>query len=403
MNDADVTVTEQFLQKIQNSLQDDTFVRLLFTMSSAATDAPRKILGRLINLRGKPHLMLTFRYDTKDAIRNVPVPEAMAAIRHHLPATSSVLLGTTVRDWQLVLAEGQEPRLASHKASAPGQLPRTHDRPKQSWLDDSARPWLEGLGILDDRGRVRSAMADKHQQIERYLEVLSHLITDCGWNVAASGTGAAPLHVADMGCGKGHLTFAAWHLFRRMGGRTAQVLGVDVRPDLMEKANGLARKIEATGLSFEAGTIAEKKFERLDILVALHACNTATDDAIRRGIELGTQLILTAPCCHQEIRPQLGKPEPLAAVLEHGIMAERMAEWVTDGLRTLHLEWAGYRTKLIEFVASEHTPKNLLLAAVKHDKPFADPARRERIQALKRFFGINGHALDPLLERSGEA
>jgi hypothetical protein len=202
-----------------------------------------------------------------------------------------------------------------------------------------------------------------------------------------------------MGCGKGHLTFAAWHLFRRMGGRTAQVLGIEVRPELMEQANGLARRLEAERLSFEAGAIADKAFERLDVLVALHACNTATDDAIRRGIELGAPLILTAPCCHQEIRPQLGKPEPLAAVLEHGIMAERMAEWVTDGLRTLFLEWAGYRTKLIEFVASEHTPKNLLVAAVKRDKPFADAARRERIVAFKRFFQVEHHALDSLLER----
>ena len=106
----------------------------------------------------------------------------------------------------------------------------------------------------------------------------------------------------------------------------------------------------------------------MDALIALHACDTATDDAIRRGIELGAKPIVVAPCCHKELRPQFGKPEPLAPVLRHGVMEERMAEWLTDGLRALFLEWAGYRTKVVEFISSEHTPKNLMIAAVRHDE-----------------------------------
>jgi hypothetical protein len=135
----------------------------------------------------------------------------------------------------------------------------------------------------------------------------------------------------------------------------------------------------------------------VDALIALHACNTATDDAIRRGIELGAQLIVVAPCCHKEIRPQLGKPEPFTAVLRHGIMAERLAEWATDGLRALFLEWAGYRTKLMEFVGGEHTPKNLMIAAVREGEAFRDEAVRRRIVDLKAFLGIEHHALDVLL------
>jgi hypothetical protein len=135
----------------------------------------------------------------------------------------------------------------------------------------------------------------------------------------------------------------------------------------------------------------------VDALIALHACNIATDDAIRRGIELGAKLIVVAPCCHKEIRPQLGKPKPLAPVLEHGIMAERMSEWVTDGLRALFLEWAGYRTKIMEFVASEHTPKNLMLAAIRESEPFSSESARKKIVELKDFFSIERHALDSLL------
>jgi hypothetical protein len=206
-----------------------------------------------------------------------------------------------------------------------------------------------------------------------------------------------------MGCGKGYLTFGTWHLFRRVWQRPVRVIGVEARADLVATTNKLAKQIKADGLEFISGTIESAKLLRVDALIALHACDTATDDAIRRGIELGAKLIVVAPCCHKELRPQFGKPEPLATVLRHGVMEERMAEWVTDGLRALFLEWAGYRTKVFEFVASEHTPKNLMIAAARHTAPFTDTVARERIEGLKNFFGVQHHALDSLLKRRAEA
>jgi hypothetical protein len=181
------------------------------------------------------------------------------------------------------------------------------------------------------------------------------------------------------------------------------VIGVETRADLVATTNKLAQQIKAGGLEFVRGTIDSAQLPRVDALIALHACNTATDDAIRRGIELGAKLIVVAPCCHKEIRPQLGKPDPLASVLRHGLMEERMAEWTTDGLRALFLEWAGYRTKIMEFVASEHTPKNLMIAAVRERESFANVAVRKQIEDLKSFFAIERHALDPLLTRTQTA
>jgi hypothetical protein len=196
-----------------------------------------------------------------------------------------------------------------------------------------------------------------------------------------------------MGCGKGHLTFGAWHLLHRVWGKPVRVIGVEQRPALVTAANELARHIGATGLEFVAGTIDSVQLPPLDGLIALHACDTATDDAIRRGIVLGAKLIVVAPCCHQQVRPELGKPAPLAPILEHGLMAERMAEWVTDGLRALYLEAAGYRTKVIEFVASEHTPKNLMLAGIRTE---AGRGNWEQIRQVKQFFGLRHHPLDDL-------
>jgi SAM-dependent methyltransferase len=264
-------------------------------------------------------------------------------------------------------------------------------------LDASARDWLQGLAVLDSSGKVRASMAAKHRQIERYLELFSHLATECGWTEAA-----APLPpeftLVDMGCGKGYLTFGMWHLLRRQWQKPACVLGVEARPELVEAAQKLARQLGAQGLDFVAGTIDAVELPRIDALVALHACNTATDDALARGIARQARLIIVAPCCHRELRPQLGRPEPLAPLLRHGIMAERLAEWLTDGLRALQLEGAGYRTKVFEFVPSEHTPKNLMIAGIKNDAPASAAEARAHIERLKSFFGIQHHALDTLLD-----
>lgn len=390
----DPEAIEKFARETAASLAAGTFVRLVLSAPVNAPADPVKILGRAVVLRGASQLSLTLRHPTNDVTKNLPVAECEAWLRGQLGAHyHSALLGTTQLDWQFISNADGQARLISHKATTKKAPIRVHDQAKSTLLDASAADWLRGLEVLDRDGKLRASMADKHRQIAHYLEILSHLAKECGWPAA----GASPLQIADMGCGKGYLTFGAWHYFQRSCKIPVRVLGVETRADLVAKTNQLARQIRAEGLEFIAGTIESAKLPPVDALMALHACNTATDDAIRRGIELGAKLIVVAPCCHKELRPQLGKPEPFAAVLQHGVMQERMAEWTTDGLRALFLEWAGYRTKVMEFVAGEHTPKNLMIAALREREPFADEAARRRIIALKEFFGIKHHALDVLL------
>lgn len=409
---------EQICAKFAASLTTGTFARLVLSAPVAKGDAPEKILGRFIMLKGVPHLSLTLRYATRDVIQNLPVASGPTWLReklgHHF---RSALLCTTARDWQFISNEAGEARLIDHQPSAKKTPSREHDQKHAGILDASARDWLEGLGLLDRDGKLRVSMADKHRQINHYLEILSHLAKECGWIGAPdSGTASSEtetetnascqrpvLQLADMGCGKGYLTFGAWHLFRRVWQQSVRVIGVETRADLVATTNRLGKQIQADGLEFVAGAIGSAKLPPVDALIALHACNTATDDAIRRGIELRAKLIIVAPCCHKELRPQLGKPEPFASVLRHGLMEERMAEWVTDGLRALFLEWAGYRTKVMEFVAGEHTPKNLMIAAIREREPFTDEAARTRIAELKKFFGIERHALDVLLSSAAKS
>jgi SAM-dependent methyltransferase len=393
-----VEPTESFIHKTVASLADGSFVRLNL---SAPVDAivPQKIFGRAVKLRGTLYLSLTLRYPTRDETRNLSQAEVSDWLRGQLgKAFHSALLGTTTRDWQFILKESRVARLVDHKPAKKVVPQREHDQKRTGLLDARADDWLIGLGVMNREGKVRASMADKYRQINHYLEIISHLARECGWSEAPSQRSA--LHFADMGCGKGYLTFGLWHLFARVWKQPVRVTGVESRADLVATTNRLAQQIHAEGLEFVRGEIASAKLDAVDALIALHACNTATDDAIRRGIELGAKLIVVAPCCHQEVRPQLGRPEPFAAVLQHGLMAERMAEWATDGLRALFLEWAGYRTKVMEFIGSEHTPKNLMIAAVREREAFADDAARERIVALKKFMGIKRHALDALLTQA---
>ena len=395
-----MTALSDFLARLSASLDDDSFVRLSLTSPTERAEPLQRILGKLAEVKGVRCVSFTLREERRDTQKNLPFPEAMRFVKEQLSGSfCAAMCATTNADWQLQDLDGDGGKLIRHKASTNVAPKRAHDDEKPTFLGAKAQPWLQALALVDENGRPRSKLADKLAQIDRYTEILSHLADDCGWRNAAAD--AAPLRIVDVGCGKGHLTFAAWHLAKNVLARNVEAIGVEVRPDLVEKANELARSANCDGLSFVRGDIDSTPLPKVDALIALHACNTATDHAIRRGVELGAQLIVVAPCCHQQVRPQLAAPEPIAFALRHGLFAERMAAGATDALRTLVLEWAGYTTKAVEFVSSEHTGKNLMLAAVR-GKPLSDAERQERrarVDAFRAYFSIEKSALDALLEK----
>ncbi len=377
---------------LKRSLTEGRFVRV--TLSATKDHSlPERIIGRLVELKEGTHLSCTLRRSNKDETKNIPLATAATWLRDRVGHEfRSALLQTTSRDWQLHANPKGLWKLVAHKATTSQAPDRTHNTASQYLLAASAADWLAGLGVVDTDGRVRERMGDKHRQIQRYTEILNHLVRDLDWQQ----DNAAPV-IADMGSGKAYLTFAVWQLLRRQMGIKARIIGVEERPELVQTCTALASKIKADGLEFRAGDIASADLPAIDGLIALHACNTATDAAILRGIDSGARLIVVAPCCHKEVRPQLGSPVALAPVLAHGLFKERFAEWVTDGLRTLFLEWAGYKVRVIEFVDAGHTPKNLMLAAVRVAEPFSQKEVWEQIVSLKTFAGVGHHALDELL------
>ena len=213
-----------------------------------------------------------------------------------------------------------------------------------------------------------------------------------------------------MGSGKGYLTFALYDYLSKSsrpyegGGSRSdapesalQITGIELSPDLVALCNDIARACGFDGLNFIEGTIADSELHDANILIALHACDTATDDALYKGITANAEIIVAAPCCHKEIKKQMKPPELLAGILKHPVMLERTAETVTDGLRSMLLESKGYKTKMFEFVATAHTPKNNLLVATKQDNPKNREKINKQIDDIRTEFNIDHQKLADLL------
>jgi SAM-dependent methyltransferase len=195
----------------------------------------------------------------------------------------------------------------------------------------------------------------------------------------------------DVGCGSGALTFATWEYLRHSGFGAAEVVGVELRPALAEKAERIARQLGCEGLSFVAGEASAVELGAVDGVVALHACDTATDEALARGVLGGARWLLVAPCCHRELRPQLTGPPALAPALRHGILRTREAEIATDALRAAVLEARGFEARVFEFVSSEHTDKNLMIAATRRGEP--QPGASDAVRELARHYGVTRQRL----------
>ena len=383
----------RFLAKLDASLRAGAFVKLTLSEYRGAETGLRNLYGRPVELRDGPHLSLVWRYATRDVTKNVPLGEAVATLGKLLGAEfGRAHLFTTTGDWQLQCDAGGEGRLkASRPVFAVAPVPE-HDQKKRPARAVEHAPFLRALGVTSATGEARPGMADKLRQIQRFVEILGHLVDDSPLRERRA------LRVLDMGAGKGYLTFATAAFFRDRGVE-ADVTGVEARAELVELTNRVARETGFARLHFERGAIGDfaGKNGAADLLIALHACDTATDDALHHGIRAGASLILAAPCCHREIREQLTPPPVLREVLRHGILAEREAELVTDGIRALLLEIHGYKASVFEFISSEHTGKNLMIAAHQRAQPHDPAPLRERLRELLAFYGLREQRLARLL------
>lgn len=280
----------------------------------------------------------------------------------------------------------------SKTLSVASELNLSHDRKKNRLLDSQSTHW-HLLGMTDNNGQVLASMQHKFRQINKYVEILDGLLSP--W------LNEGRVRVVDMGAGKGYLTFALYEHLRHNTKLQIEVTGVELRPELVAKTNAIAQSAGLSGLSFVEGSISNFPLHDVDVLIALHACDTATDDAIAAGIAAGARLIVCAPCCHKQVRKEMKASAAQLPMLQYGILFERQAEILTDTLRALIMEKHGYKTHIQEFIEAEHTPKNVLLSGFRLDNPPPADEAEQKIERLKKDFGIRQHFLEIALDQRG--
>ncbi|HEY3899784.1 MAG TPA: SAM-dependent methyltransferase [Chthoniobacter sp.] len=388
----------RFLQKLEAAWHARALVKFTLSQPHGAERDLKNLYGRAVELREGRRLSLNWRYSTRDVTKNLPIEEALAFLGRTLGEEwKRAHLFTTTGDWQLRCEpNGSGTLKASRPAFAVVPAPE-HDREKATPLTVAESGWLRSLGVTNAASEARPGMAPKLRQIQRFVELLGHLIGDSPLRNDARSDSDAPIRVIDMGAGKGYLTFAIAEFFRQRAIK-AEVTGVEARADLVELTNRVAREHGFSELNFVPGRIGEFiPPHPPDVLIALHACDTATDDALAQGVHANAALIVAAPCCHKEVRSRMQAPPVLREILRHGILAERQAEILTDGLRALLLEMHGYRASVFEFISPEETSKNLMLAAVRRAQPVDAALLREQWRALMEFHGLGEQRLAVLL------
>ncbi len=383
---------EKFIAEFAKSLAEETFVKMTLGNYKGTDEHLQKLLIRVIETRKGKRLFFLYKYDTRDTAKNYDFAEGAKILRRVLGFEFfSGHLFTTENDFQLDIGKKGKSRLNVAKATFKVKPKLDHDREKKIQVNQNAF-YLKALGITTDTGEIRDKQQDKWRQINKFVETLANLFDK------SELKDRKDLQIVDMGSGKGYLTFAAYDFFKNIRDIDVKITGVDGKSDLIGLCNDIAESSEFENLKFVHGWINDFEVENVDILIALHACNTATDDAIFKGISAEADLIVVAPCCHQEIRPQISPPEMFSNVLKHGIMLEREAELITDGLRSLLLEKSGYSTRIFEFIATEHTPKNNMIVGTKQSKNADTEQFDEQINSIKDFYGIKEQRLEKLLE-----
>ncbi len=387
----DPALTE-FIDLFRQAFTAGALVRLLLSKYQGQDAELQRVHIRPVQLKNELLLSFLSENRTFDSTKNYTLADACTLLTAWIGRDFyNALLETQSQEVQLGISKKGKVLLNKRKIAQPkAPAVLAHNKEKHRFVEQS-RPYLQALGITDAQGQLIPSMSKKWKQINKFIEVLSKAISQTGLAQQQA------LHVADFGSGKAYLTFAVFDYLTSTLGLKAQVTGVELRQPLVDLCNKTARLLALDGLQFEQGDVKHFKARGINVMIALHACDTATDYAIHMGIRTGAEIIMCSPCCHKELRPQLLSPPVLSPLLVHGIHAGQQAEMLTDGLRALLLEAHGYDTQVFEFISLEHTSKNKMILAQKRKKPKDNQAVLTQIAELKAFYGIKQHCLETLL------
>ena len=438
---------QKFINKLESSLKDGSFVKLTLSKPVGTRQATsvqvqqatsvqelkdiRNVYVKPIILRNEKMYSFTYRYERRDETKNYDAQQSLEVITNLI---SEIFLNATLftltEDVTLLISKKGKATVMTKAVKEQREQNMEHDKVKNRLINPE-NPWWFKLGLTTREGKVTADMQHKFKQICKYVEIVDGVMK----NVKFDGK----IRIADMGAGKGYLTFALYEYLTQKCKYDIAMEGVEIRPDLVMKINEIIKESEMKDFRFVESSIEayacqqtsdnrqrstvnrqqttvnsqqstdnfsdfqifrfsdSKRFsDSIDVLIALHACNTATDDAIIKGIESGAKLIICAPCCHKQIRQEMEKSKVVDAITRYGIFMERQAVMITDTIRALIMEYFGYKTQVMEFIEMEHTPKNVLLVGRKANEPDKEEKAKilNEIKSLKERYGIEKHYLE---------
>ena len=402
---------QNFINKLQSSLKEGSFVKLTLSKPSAISRQQSADLNNVyvkpIILKNEKMYSFTYRYERRDETKNYDAEQTLEMITELLSGIFlNASLFTLTEDVTLLVSKKGKATVMCKAVKEQREQNVQHDKVKNR-LINTDNPWWFKLGLTTREGKVTADMQHKFKQICKYVEIVDGVMK----NVKFDGK----IRIADMGAGKGYLTFALYEYLTQRCKYDIMMEGVEIRPDLVVKINEIIKEsnlkdfrfVESSIDSYQLSAISCQSTDngqqsesivsvnsQLDVLIALHACNTATDDAIIKGIKSGAKLIICAPCCHKQIRQEMEKSKIVDPITRYGIFLERQAVMITDAIRALIMEYYGYKTQVMEFIEMEHTPKNILLVGRKSDAPVDKEAILKQIEDLKKQYGIEKHYLE---------
>ena len=382
-----MTEIKEFLDKYVNA----DLVRILIS-NARSTDTPGKLQVRPVPVKGEIQYQVTSIQGTKAIHANYEKEALISYLTEQMERNfrQMQLEGRNVQGRVLVSKKGKmdiKAREIKGKGKEDFAPMLSHNRTKKYLLKEGVPvPWLIDLGVMTPEWKIKNSRYDKFKQLNRYLEFIQDILPKL--------PKGREIRIIDFGCGKSYLTFAMYYYLRELKHYDIRVTGLDLKADVIEKCQRLADQYGYDRLKFQQGDIASYEgADQVDMVVTLHACDTATDFALAKAVKWGASVILSVPCCQHELNRQV-ENETLAPILEYGILKERFAALLTDGLRAQMLKSAGYDTQILEFISMEHTPKNLLIRAVKNENRKEDIKQRMAWENCMQAF----HA-EPTLKR----
>ena len=342
---------------IKRSLEENLLISGVLSNPRKGVTEYKKVTVKPVVLKEELKFQFAYILDRNTVHKNLNTDEAIEELKDLFNIYKQGVLYTGEGDYQLLINKKGKVKIIKNKATKTIDLNAlTHNRKKKYVIEEGVPcDFLERLGVMDSEGNVFKSKFDKFRQLNKYLEVMEGSLKTLDLS--------RKLRIVDFGSGKAYLTFALyWYLVQKLGVEV-EIVGLDLKKNVIELCNNIADELGYKDLSFKMGDIkGYTEFDEVDVVITLHACNTATDDAIVKAVKWNAKLIMTVPCCQQELFKQIHS-EVMSPLMKHGTIKERIASLVTDSIRGNLLEALGYNVEIFEFIETEHTPKNLVIRA----------------------------------------